>query len=975
VRLKKLLIFLFLIAGDLAVRAEAPTPDFSEGFRKLAALGMPALDAKAQWSQVPQSNGQIYQLQQLARSFKGNAWLLPSTDGKIRFVPLGGMEIVEIDPSEKREPAWRGGSGRNAKPTIFPDPSKDAEALITGIQKTAEKSQSDDPFSITSRGSGFGDLLLFATQLHQTGHTDLANRLAMATFGIFPTREAAVDAAVDQLAEQSYDKATQAFFSSGEWPVYHRALTSLANRFPRGWANGAAVAMFLPQLEKQANGTKATVPSLPGIDLDPAALTIAREFTEKPADSQKPNDSEESSTMSPEQIYQRQMMGRFGGDGRGSTPLWVIAGQSDTDQETSPSARMMKLKMAALPVLAALATDPFLTHEPNASSYSRHYSSNESDEERTLNAYENLHRPSTRGEIARRLLVATLPDPQDDLARADPESIRDLALSFWKEHKNSSPEEIAAVFLSDGSNRQSSQASTILASSANPKAHQIFESHVLASEDAVARFQEVQTYLRTRKAAAKTFFATYAKLVRSQNAGLSEDDQSRSESSWMIKQAGGVEKIIKQLEGLVGEQSPRALAVQIAKGKAEDAEPAINALSELLTEASPTKHLFALLEGAFAATEASIRARFLRATFSIQWNKDREQKDDESPLPDRKISDPEAAVWRKLIADTREVPAKVFRSSGNEERSSVADLAAFALNYSISPLDRNEVQIASVILSKPVSAILLERATARLAGEPIPPLPDASRVSQERLAEIVAGAGKKPSSEVASHLVSLTPDERAAWLEWFNDPGDLPLPDSVRELQSIITSRSSNVFLNAKDVKGAGNIDVGFKLSPESLTRHIESIAPDIEKHSRTVIMISPAYFGPGLEILATVVPVPEEKANDEAKGEDEEDDSASAARYWQQYFSRTAKMLETHQEADGMVFVQLQGENQSQEFWSIQKGKATLQAADPDDNSDPESVSTALKAILEAKGPQRFRIQIQILSRADAAKFSNSND
>jgi hypothetical protein len=53
-------------------------PDFSAGFTQLAALGLPALDANATWSTLPDAaGGGDYQLRELFKSLKGNGWSLP----------------------------------------------------------------------------------------------------------------------------------------------------------------------------------------------------------------------------------------------------------------------------------------------------------------------------------------------------------------------------------------------------------------------------------------------------------------------------------------------------------------------------------------------------------------------------------------------------------------------------------------------------------------------------------------------------------------------------------------------------------------------------------------------------------------------------------------------------------------------------------------------------------------------------------
>ena len=73
---------------------------------------------------------------------------------------------------------------------------------------------------------------------------------------------------------------------------------------------------------------------------------------------------------------------------------------------------------------------------------------------------------------------------------------------------------------------------------------------------------------------------------------------------------------------------------------------------------------------------------------------------------------------------------------------------------------------------------------------------------------------------------------------------------------------------------------------------------------------------------------------------------------------------------------VHLQAEDSLREaFWLIQNGKATLQATDAKDEDAKDPLAATLKSILESKDLQRFQLQIQILSRADAKKFSSPDD
>jgi hypothetical protein len=961
-----LLIPLLLLSAVLG-RAQEAAPDFSAGFKQLAALGLPALDAQAKWSAFPEAASTNYELRELVKSVKGNAWLLPSPDAKLRALALGGTEVIELKSAKKRP--------------SDPDLTKDAGSLVAALKKLAAKRDPDDSFSYRSGGSNFGSLLLFATQLYQTGHPDLANQLALAVFELFPSREAALDSAIDLIAEPLYQKASAEFFSTGAWAVYHPSLADLGKRFPRGWASRDAVAIFLPQLEKQATGTRAPAPSLPDAAIDPRALEIIRELTDKPpADPQQPNTKDKNTRALPSEFESRlrmQMMGEYDGGQDGPSSLWLLDDSAAAAKPASPLARLMALKMAALPALAALAADPFLTHLPNARSYSGGYfSSSEGSEERTLRIYQSLKRPATRGEIATQLLAATLPDPQNELRQADPDSLRDLALTFWKEHQSATREELAAVFLREGNPSQASQAASILAASADPKAHQTFEAHVLAADPAIATFQDVRSYLRARKAAARSFFDAYAKLVRSQSRDSAGDDEEESSpNAWAVKEAGGAAKILKQLEALVGGQTPRALAVQIAKGKPADAAAAIKSLSSLLADATPTKHLHALLEGANAATDPIVRARFLTATFNIGWNQEEagEEPAEDTPPVTRKFSEPEAAVWRKLLADTRELP-KEFNCYG-VNMSTVAALAATAFENSVSR-SSDSFSHASAILNKPASAILMEQATARLAGKPIPPLPDASKVSAERLTEIVAAAGSKPSAEIHPYLSSLTPDERAAWFKWYIDPGDLAYPDSLKDLLFKIIARSSNETVYGPDVKHAGNLDAGFTITQESLTQYIGSLAPGIDQHSRTRISIEPAEFGPGLEIVAGRAPLPSQQAKRVESLDEPEENGPSILDLSERIFSPAIRALEANEAASAVTVVSLQGEDfRCQAVWLIQDGKATLQASSEQDDDAKDPFAASLKTLLESKERQHFQIEIQILTRSDAGKFKAASE
>ena len=586
----------------------AAVPDFSDAFKKLVALGLPALDPTAKWV-TSRDNRLPYELTRAAKSLKGNAWLLPAAAGKkAQLLQLGAVAPIEGKPS-----------------ATSPDLPKDVAAIIAAINKSAS-STSDNPSDALlgnrySSSAIDADLLLFATQLYQTGHPNLANHLAAAIFSAVPSRETVVDAAIDKFANSLYEQAAAAFFKSGDWAAYENSLTHLTQRCPRGWSSREAVGLFLPQVAKQAAGLKPSAPTLPDSAIDPRALAIFSELTEPP----KPAAAKPTPASAQEAIMRQRMMMEMGDyDGRdsGFSPLWLLDPLADPKSDAAPLKRLTALKMAALPALAALLGDPFLTHSAKGGSYSSRsfYSSNESPEEVLFSKYQSLHRPSTRGELAKQLLLATLPDSDDSSNEVDDETLRQQTLEFWKAHQNATPGELAAVFLREGSRNQSSQTARRLATATDPQSHQVFEGHVLGLDPALSAYQDVQTYLRARKTAGKPFFDAYAKLVRSQTpADAHLDKDSNDENSWMLKEFGGVEKMLKSLGAMVSPLPPRTLALQIAKGKPADADAAIEGLRPLMADLSPTKRLHAYLEGANAATDAEVRVHFLGETLNIRW--------------------------------------------------------------------------------------------------------------------------------------------------------------------------------------------------------------------------------------------------------------------------------------------------------------------------------------------------------------------
>ncbi len=108
-----------------------------------------------------------------------------------------------------------------------------------------------------------------------------------------------------------------------------------------------------------------------------------------------------------------------------------------------------------------------------------------------------------------------------------------------------------------------------------------------------------------------------------------------------------------------------------------------------------------------------------------------------------------------------------------------------------------------------------------------------------------------PRHSAAQPSKTLSPDERAAWREWTQDPGEISVPASVKDLRFLVIGRNENLSMGYADDVTAVGIDRGFVLSATSLKAQIEILAKDLTKNSRTVIYLTSAAFGPGLEMTA----------------------------------------------------------------------------------------------------------------------------
>jgi hypothetical protein len=977
--------------------AETAPPSFASGFGMLNTLG-PAEPAEGTpWRRVSAGNPSGNSLLNgISQKMQGNGWLVATAeDGKIRAVHFGQVLPVETEPPGAAKPSGGGllgkllgGAAKDAEEPAA-DLDKDVALIVSTVAKL-KTSEDPDDFSKPWNANGsqaFGPLLLFAAQLHRTGHPELADRLAWTLFKAAPTRETVVDAALNSLGDQLYQDIAGRFFTSWDWLAYRDELATLVEKLPRGWETRPAAALVLDSLALRLGGNPPPDPRASGVELDVESLAAIAWMldTPKPDDSKPPIPPELQARLQhipPE--YHAEFLESMGMDGGGTTlavpSLWLLKKPDESESLTGPAGPLLRLGVRALPVLAALTADRYPVCHRNPASRSRSYSYQDNAIERALAIHASMARPATRGDIARTLLLATLPDANGDLQNTDADTLREIAVDFHKTHHGKDWGGLAAVFLAEGAGHQKAEAAKLLATSTEAAHHQLFETLILESSPAAASLSQVMTYAQQRKTAAKPFIDRYLALVRDEIGDASNLENNR-ELSWELRQPGHLTQMLRQLESLASGKSPQASARELAKGSVEEAKAGIPALFQSLSTEKPQTQLAAMLAGAVAADAPETRGLFLNLTFRVGWARgggeaeEEEEDDDEKQATDRKFSESEANAWKKLIADERPLPKEMMSGYYNFG-GTLGDLAASAAEYAISPQAFQEFHIASVILEESIASLCRQRVNARFAGESLPPLPDAEKTTPERLKEIVATAGAKPAGEIIEYLGTLSPDERAAWFMWINDPGDPPLPESVRKLGMTIIRESLVSQNGITPEPGLLNLKAGMEIHEDTFDPYIASLAADAAKHSLTFGTLQRADFPPGLASWTVRAAVPETKTDEEENEEpDPYNDTPSAINIFRNLVA-TFELDGIPENATALIIAHCYtDENNGDAMWWIVDGKPVPFAIDDEGElqTKPEPVIPGIIAAAREAGTG-IMLRISVITRADAERIGGGD-
>lgn len=989
------LIFPLIFAAPSLV-AQDEKVDFSEGLSRIAALGLPDMKG-AEWVKLPDPHQQrftsSYELREMNVKLAGNAWKL-KTDPPT-YLDFGTNQLIDPpadgadqDDSEEESDAkpsmlekmLRNHKKKNPEEKKEPKPQAPEDKVSRAVKDATKMAQAlakpDVAESLNNsmrwgHSDTHGRLMLFAVQLQAAGETESANTLASALFQAATDGSALIDGAIGHLADNEYTTVATLFFENSDWQAYHKNLTALLEKFPRGWANGPAVAMLVSNLEKRS--TTPPKPSIPGIQLKPEAIALLDQLLEKANTSASDEDLAKAHGYELAEIPAQHrarvlaMLRAEGGGYRSSQDLWLLK-TTETPSPPTDAPATEKLKamgMDGLIALAAVADDPTLVPIPNAQNRDSYYSSNESPLAALQKRYQALHRPTSRGEIATSLLTSVIPSPASDpysgsSGQPDPTELAANAIAFWKANKDKSSVELASLYITEGNHYQQSTASTFLATSKDPSAHAAFEKTVLSSNYPISLISQVDQYLSTRKTDAKPFANAYIKLLRDNPPN--DQDLMQTAAGYQIQEAGGLENYLKRLSLKVGDVSLEKMIADALKAKTEEPEENEDSFrgrrqrSTPITALAPSIQSIPMEECLIAFGKASklatpeqwmemhdvLLGRLNRNHHYVEDDSSEETEKDTATLPKEVIE-----IWKPLIARTEPIPQDSAQSYFSRYGAqTLGDASTLLLEFSVSP--EMIYGIYSIAQIEESSTAIMDfarkRVTALTSGQEPEPWPNSENVSEERQEEISTKLTTLKADEIIPYAKALNRDERLALMEIIQGLAEEnTTPPGLLELRQTIVS-TKPVFDKDHDPEAAAKlgIKVGDKLTPEFLTKISDDLLKDPAANSTTTVIFSPApmSLGSGLYVMT-------------AKDLDQTKIQNSGLYY-------SAQLFQQHGNPEVISTISI---HSSTDIRTLKDGKPiTLE-------SDESGLADFTKA-LETKSPTLPHIRISILTREHAEKI-----
>lgn len=794
-----------------AAEPAAPQQDYSKGFEKLFALGLPdistakcvTINARG----INQGDGSYWQYE---LKTKGTGWLLSESTngpslaviGQAMVLPVWKSDVLErIRRSEtKSRPAatsprrfspyetapqdgrmgadWIAANYTNDLALILKrlDPPKPQKKPKPEEEEESEVARSNFSGDLDNIKQAYGPIFLMAAQAWKRGFTNEANRIASRLFTLAGDPRQVILAAYNSLADQQYSQAYNVFLGDRKWQAFAGSLDTLLQRFPQGWKNRPGVQMLASNVTARLAGP---APEIKGDGLTDEDRAIAAELAAM-------------TEIDPED---RNAQYR-------SYSVWLLSKPSTNAARTAVQ-KIQRRGVKALPLLVALMDDPYMLPIDRATyggqSYSMSFISEVGGEEQDARALDMIQHPITRGELARQLLMPVLitgDKSSYEVQRRSQDELRSVAADMVQKLLGKSPIKLARVYFKEGTQEQRTAAVMVLLRSSEASDIKLVEDMLADPTQIQDNLSLLSTYVTVRGPAAGTLIralaaevgvstnapATKTAAKKTDDSGDGDNAEAEQESN---QENDYVKRHIKELLALVSDRKLDSMLADIAAGRDDSTQASL--LFRQLSQGDLQTSLDTLLTAVLKATNAESRVkllaygRYLRASGGAIGG----FYDSEQELPQRGTLDlaKSKEPWLALLKDDRFVPrgsppatvaeiaAEVIESLyGKQETDSVqTSEGTEGDEVQLEGAEGSEMdaswaqmgQYAAYYSRSPSASMLsystgrrgrefvLARARKRLAGEDVPPYPS-GRVSQERRKAVLKQLEDGPAQAVAA---------------------------------------------------------------------------------------------------------------------------------------------------------------------------------------------------------------------------------
>ncbi|MEM9080217.1 MAG: hypothetical protein AAGC74_05930 [Verrucomicrobiota bacterium] len=579
-----------------------------------------------------------------------------------------------------------------------------------------------------SRRPTEGGLLALALQAYEAGYREEGQALADEVIRVTPGGENLVDDLVGGVADGRLGLLTRAFCEEGmSRDAYREGLQQLIREFPRGWENLVGVLRLSGLLEEE--DFELSAPE--GIEFGDEVFQYFRGIVEG-------KEEFDLGWGELEWLFQEGDSGegfaRFGREGL--LGLALASGEEVLTRQVRSEDEDGELRRRV--------------------SFSYGVEDNEK-------SWRGMNRPLTLGEIVGPVLRGIFPgEGYEDL---EGELLREEGILFWKAHRKKTGEELALLYLGEGTVSQVAVALEWLVEVGAEGALSQFEEMILNDPDLVRWAGAVGVYVRKRKEQAAEFWSKLRPEWEEELESLGQRDVYAQEFRALANYGSG-SGYLKMLDGAARNAPPTEVLREVAQEEdMEVVRDAFRAIRPVMENLSAEERAGLFLD-VLKVEDGTIYQAMILSSLAY------------GELGDgKKLLEGREELWEGLLAIQEPLPD----SLSGWQMKHIGGMAAYLLESSFEEDGVLGLRDFWQRLGDSFWDVVLSRAQARVAGKPVPVWPDAGEVDKKARAELVERFGGSEAIERVKLFEDFSSSELMAWSEMLETWKEESMPDWMAE--------------------------------------------------------------------------------------------------------------------------------------------------------------------------------------------------